>query len=76
MSYAENKKSKLGRMRDWFRKLFPDSEKHLVEQVPNDIALCEFDCRKTQCSFGEWETCARRLRFERLRQEYEEKSRC
>ncbi len=28
--------------------------------VPEDDALCEFDCRKPQCTEGEWETCARR----------------
>ncbi len=76
MSYAENDRSNLGRLMGWFRNLFPGSKTNLVETVPNDIALCEFDCRKTQCSFGEWESCGRRLRFERLRQEYEEKSGC
>ncbi len=76
MSNAERRVSKFGRLKGWFRGLFPDTKTHLVETVPNDIALCEFDCRKTECSFGEWERCARRLRFERLRQEYEEKSCC
>jgi len=76
VSYAEKRRSRVGRLRDWFRNLFPGSQTHLVETVPNDIALCEFDCSKTQCSFGEWESCARRLRFERLRQEYEDKSCC
>ena len=32
-----------------------------VQEVPQDVALCEFDCRKLQCTMGEWETCARRL---------------
>lgn len=76
MPTAENNRPTIGRLREWFRNLFPDSKTHLIETVPNDIALCEFDCRKTQCSFGEWESCARRLRFERLRQEFEEKSCC
>ena len=33
----------------------------LISEVPEDHALCEFDCRKTQCTEGEWENCARRL---------------
>ncbi len=32
----------------------------LVRPVPADQAVCEFDCRKTSCSQGEWETCERR----------------
>ncbi len=34
-----------------------------VQDVPEDIALCEFDCRKPECLVGEWETCERRLRW-------------
>jgi hypothetical protein len=29
--------------------------------VPTDVALCEFDCRKQQCQFDDWEACTRRL---------------
>lgn len=36
--------------------------KEIVEEVPAEIALCEFDCSKTHCSSKEWETCTRRLR--------------
>ena len=43
----------------------------LVQEVPDDIALCEFDCRKTQCRYDEWESCERRLKFDRLRRAYE-----
>jgi len=32
-----------------------------VGEVPEEDALCEFDCRKPQCIVGEWENCARRL---------------
>jgi hypothetical protein len=32
-----------------------------VGEVPEDNALCEFDCRKPQCIEGEWENCMRRL---------------
>jgi hypothetical protein len=37
----------------------------IVEDVPKDSALCEFDCRKRQCTQGEWATCERRLNFAR-----------
>ena len=37
-------------------------ESQIVGEVPQDLALCEFDCRKPQCHEGEWENCFRRLR--------------
>ena len=35
--------------------------RQVVEDVPAGDALCEFDCRKSQCYEGEWEICERRL---------------
>jgi len=35
----------------------------LVSEVPLDIALCEYGCRKSQCLQEEWEHCERRLAF-------------
>jgi len=35
--------------------------RQIVDDVPPEAALCEFDCRKPQCYAGEWETCERRL---------------
>lgn len=32
-----------------------------VQEVPQASALCEFDCRKSQCLEGEWVSCERRL---------------
>lgn len=32
-----------------------------VQNVPEDSALCEFDCRKGQCTMEEWQNCERRL---------------
>ena len=32
-----------------------------VGEVPDEIALCEFDCRKDQCLEGEWLSCERRI---------------
>ncbi len=33
----------------------------IISEIPQDIALCEFDCRKGQCSSGEWAACNRRI---------------
>jgi hypothetical protein len=44
----------LTRLRQWIRE-------QAIQDVPADIALCEFDCRKGQCSLNEWQTCQRRL---------------
>jgi hypothetical protein len=33
----------------------------MIQEVPGDIALCEFDCRKQQCTIKEWATCERRI---------------
>lgn len=33
----------------------------IVGEVPRDDALCAFDCRKPQCTEGEWKNCTRRL---------------
>ncbi len=40
-------------------------QNQLIQEVPEDIAFCEFGCRKLQCSMGEWENCERRQRFQR-----------
>jgi hypothetical protein len=34
----------------------------VIQEVPDTDALCEFDCRRLQCSQGEWESCERRIR--------------
>ena len=33
----------------------------LVEDVPDELARCEFGCRKLECRMGEWESCKRRI---------------
>ncbi len=33
----------------------------IVQDVPDEDALCEFFCRKGQCQWGDWATCKRRL---------------
>ncbi|MGO9924082.1 MAG: hypothetical protein ACLQIB_56475 [Isosphaeraceae bacterium] len=38
----------------------------LIADVPEDIAICEFDCSKNQCTYGEWATCQRRINLQAL----------
>ena len=33
----------------------------IVQDVPEENAICEFDCRKPQCTFEQWLSCERRL---------------
>ncbi len=33
----------------------------IVQPVPDSLALCEFECSKSQCSAEEWQHCKRRL---------------
>jgi hypothetical protein len=47
-------------MLSWIPRRFP---KHIAQQVPDSLALCEFGCRFSQCSRGEWEECERRIQF-------------
>ena len=42
-------------MWNWLRR-------QIVADVPEGEALCEFDCRKPQCTEEEWEVCDRRLK--------------
>ena len=32
-----------------------------VTEVPEELAICEFECPKNQCSWDEWAQCVRRL---------------
>ena len=32
-----------------------------VAEVPDDLAICEFECRESECSFDGWANCVRRL---------------
>ena len=33
----------------------------IVQDVPDEDALCEFFCTKKQCKLGDWASCKRRL---------------
>jgi hypothetical protein len=45
-------------LRRMWRRLLND----LAQDVPEAIAVCEFDCRKEQCTGNEWAKCERRLK--------------
>jgi hypothetical protein len=32
-----------------------------IAEVPDELALCEFECRKSECSFDGWANCVRRI---------------
>ena len=34
----------------------------LIQDVPEEIAVCEFDCRETQCTLERWASCERRVK--------------
>lgn len=55
----ENKKGRVRRVVEWFKARW-------VQDVPEEVAPCEFECRKTECRHGDWETCERRLRAMRV----------
>jgi hypothetical protein len=53
-----------GNRRSWMKPLRNICDRiwgQFIGEVPEDHALCEYDCRKPQCTEGEWENCMRRL---------------
>ena len=42
-------------------KLWRWIKNRIVQDVPEEVALCEFECHKQQCTEREWQTCARRI---------------
>jgi hypothetical protein len=56
MDAPQNKKG------SWLRRLLERNARRVVDDVPEEIAACEFECRKLECRHGEWESCPRRLR--------------
>lgn len=50
-----NRRKRFERLRQRIRDQF-------IQTVPEEIALCEFDCRKASCSAEQWRMCERRIR--------------
>ncbi|PSN18629.1 hypothetical protein C7271_11575 [filamentous cyanobacterium CCP5] len=44
--------------------LFQKFKEQLAPEVPAEVAACEFDCDRLDCSDQEWKTCANRLQKE------------
>ena len=51
----------MSRVSDGLSRMWSAIENVFVQDVPDDVALCEFDCRKGQCSDEDWASCNRRL---------------
>ncbi|MFZ0950014.1 MAG: hypothetical protein WAN19_17900 [Candidatus Sulfotelmatobacter sp.] len=43
------------------RKVWQWLKGQIAQDVPEEDALCEYDCRKQQCTEEEWATCERRI---------------
>ncbi|QJE95389.1 hypothetical protein [Luteolibacter luteus] len=48
-------------VRDYRVPLLERLKENLVQTVPEEIAVCEFDCDHEECSPREWKHCLRRL---------------
>jgi hypothetical protein len=46
---------------DVFHRLWRFVKRQVVDDAPEDMAICQFDCRKEQCQQEEWATCDRRI---------------
>jgi hypothetical protein len=44
-----------------FQRSWQSVRSEFVQTVPEEIALCEFDCRKVNCTVEEWKMCKRRI---------------
>jgi len=53
-----------------FHRLWRRFRTNVIQDVAEDIQLCEFDCRKIKCVMGDWKKCERRLRSIAQTQEY------
>jgi hypothetical protein len=45
-----------------FNRLWQFVKSQIITDVPEDLAICQFDCRKGQCMQDEWDQCDRRIR--------------
>ena len=48
--------------RNPFKRLWKFVERQVIDDASEDFAICEFDCRKGQCTQAEWAACERRIR--------------
>ena len=50
-----------GKKVNYFHRLWQRLKGQIIQDVPEDVQACEFECRKLQCAMGDWEKCERRL---------------
>ena len=44
------------------RRMWSKLANELIQDAPEDVAICEFDGRKPQCANKDWSSCERRLK--------------
>jgi hypothetical protein len=44
----------------WIEALWKNN---IVQEIPDEIACCEFLCRELECSHKRWETCPNRIEY-------------
>jgi hypothetical protein len=44
----------LNRLQSWL-------SRQLVQDVPDEVSVCEYECNRTDCRIGQWNTCEKRL---------------
>ena len=37
-------------IKQWF-------QRHIVQEIPTDLSVCEFDCQATYCDYTIWQKC-------------------
>lgn len=52
---------RLGAIQGVYKKFWQRMKNQIAQDVPASDGLCEFDCRKQQCSEEEWANCERRI---------------
>ena len=48
----------------WLSKLWKGFKNIVGQEVPQEMEVCEFDCRRLECSQKDWENCERRKKLE------------
>jgi hypothetical protein len=52
---------RLGTIQTLLKKFWRWMKNQTAQDVPGSDGLCEYDCRKQECTEEEWETCERRI---------------
>lgn len=52
---------RLGTIQTLHKKFWQRLKNQIAQDVPASNGLCEYDCRKQQCTEEEWATCERRI---------------